>query len=71
MRARSGNPECVYSAFKRLGTELVLGLFLNVRAEEQPELYKEIVQLCTEHWHGRDTKPYNIHIHINTITHSL
>uniref|UniRef100_A0A4W6BJL6 Uncharacterized protein n=1 Tax=Lates calcarifer TaxID=8187 RepID=A0A4W6BJL6_LATCA len=32
----SGQPECVYSIFKHLGTELVLGLFLNVRAEEQP-----------------------------------
>lgn len=42
----------MYSVFKRLGTELVLGLFLNVRAEEQPELYQEIVHLCTQHWHG-------------------
>lgn len=33
----------------------MLGLFLNVRAEEQPELYQDIVQLCTQHWHGRDT----------------
>lgn len=48
----SGQPQCVYSVFKRLGTELVLGLFLNVRAEEQPELYQEIVHLCTQHWHG-------------------
>ncbi|KAM8743649.1 putative cytochrome P450 120 [Acanthopagrus schlegelii] len=58
----SGNPECVYSAFKRLGTELVLGLFLNVRAEEQPELYKEIVQLCTEHWHGLISAPVNVKV---------
>uniref|UniRef100_A0A3B4V9F8 Putative cytochrome P450 120 n=1 Tax=Seriola dumerili TaxID=41447 RepID=A0A3B4V9F8_SERDU len=42
----SRQPECVYSVFKRLGTELVLGLFLNVRAEEQPELFQEITQLC-------------------------
>lgn len=57
----SGQPECVYSAFKRLGTELVLGLFLNVRAEEQPELFQEIMELCTQHWHGRDAQICCIH----------
>lgn len=56
----SGRPECAYSAFKRLGTELVLGLFLNVRAEEQPELYQEISQLCTQHWHGLISAPVNV-----------
>ncbi|KAI3362063.1 hypothetical protein L3Q82_012398 [Scortum barcoo] len=58
----SGQPECVYSAFKRLGTELVLGLFLNVRAEEQPELYQEISQLCTQHWHGLISAPVNVKV---------
>ncbi|XP_029693502.1 uncharacterized protein isoform X2 [Takifugu rubripes] len=56
----SGRPQCVYSVFKRLGTELVLGLFLNVRAEEQPELYQEIVNLCTQHWHGLISAPLNV-----------
>ncbi|CAJ1071223.1 uncharacterized protein LOC109986370 isoform X1 [Xyrichtys novacula] len=55
-------PECAYSAFKRLGTELVLGLFLNVRAEEQPELYQEIAQLCTQHWHGLISAPVNVKV---------
>ncbi|XP_069560710.1 uncharacterized protein [Brachyistius frenatus] len=58
----SGQPECVYSAFKRLGTELVLGLFLNVRAEDQPELLQEITQLCTQHWHGLISAPINVKI---------
>uniref|UniRef100_A0A3Q3XR79 Cytochrome P450 n=1 Tax=Mola mola TaxID=94237 RepID=A0A3Q3XR79_MOLML len=56
----SGQPECVYTVFKRLGTELALGLFLNVRAEEQPELYQEIVQLSTRHWHGLISAPVSL-----------
>ncbi|XP_067430900.1 uncharacterized protein [Thunnus thynnus] len=58
----SGQPECVYTVFKRLGTELVLGLFLNVRAEEQPELFQEITQLCTQHWHGLISAPVNVKV---------
>ncbi|KAM7393110.1 hypothetical protein PAMA_007975 [Pampus argenteus] len=58
----SGQPECVYTVFKRLGTELVLGLFLNVRAEEQPELFQEISQLCTQHWHGLISAPVNVKV---------
>ncbi|XP_062268861.1 putative cytochrome P450 120 [Platichthys flesus] len=58
----SGQPECVYSVFKRLGTELVLGLFLNVRAEEQPELFQEIMQLCTLHWHGLISAPVHMKV---------
>lgn len=51
----SGQPQCVHSVVKRLGTEFwVLGLFPNVQAEEQPELYQEIVHLCTQDWHGRE-----------------
>uniref|UniRef100_A0A3P8RWX4 Uncharacterized protein n=1 Tax=Amphiprion percula TaxID=161767 RepID=A0A3P8RWX4_AMPPE len=55
-----GQPQCGYSVFKHLGTELVLGLFLNVRAEEQPELFEEISQLCTTHWHGLISAPINL-----------
>lgn len=58
----SGQPECAYSVFKSLGTELVLGLFLNVRPEEQPDLYQEICQLCTQHWHGLISAPVNIKV---------
>ncbi|XP_029372467.1 uncharacterized protein LOC115052475 isoform X2 [Echeneis naucrates] len=57
-----GQPESVYSVFKRLGTELVLGLFLNVQAEEQPELFEEISQLCTQHWHGLISAPVNVKV---------
>ncbi|KAM8828447.1 putative cytochrome P450 120 [Spinachia spinachia] len=60
--ALSGRPPCLYSAFKRLGTELVLGLFLNVQAEEQPQLFQEIVQLCTQHWHGLISAPVNVKV---------
>ncbi|XP_068191173.1 uncharacterized protein [Antennarius striatus] len=58
----SGKPEHVYSIFKHLGSELVLGLFLNVRADEQPELYQEIEQLCTQHWHGLISAPVNMKV---------
>ncbi|KAK1883630.1 putative cytochrome P450 120 [Dissostichus eleginoides] len=47
---------------ERLGTELVLGLFLNVRAEEQPELFQEISQLCTLHWHGLISAPVSLKV---------
>ncbi|KAM9794281.1 cytochrome P450 26B1-like isoform 2-T2 [Syngnathus typhle] len=60
--ACSGEPRCVYSAFKQLGTELVLGLFLNVRADEQPELFQKITQLCTQHWHGLISAPVNVKV---------
>ncbi|XP_060917997.1 putative cytochrome P450 120 isoform X1 [Labrus mixtus] len=60
--SNSGEPVCAYSAFKRLGTELALGLFLNVRAEEQPEVYQEIAQLCTQHWHGLISAPVNVKV---------
>uniref|UniRef100_A0A3B5BKI0 Uncharacterized LOC103373211 n=1 Tax=Stegastes partitus TaxID=144197 RepID=A0A3B5BKI0_9TELE len=56
----SGQPQCGYSVYKRLGTELVLGLFLNVRAEEQPELFEEISQLCITHWHGLISAPISV-----------
>ncbi|XP_038154885.1 cytochrome P450 26A1-like [Cyprinodon tularosa] len=58
----SGQPQCIYSVFKRLGTELVLGLFLNVRVEEQPEVFQEIMQLCTEHWHGLISAPVKVKV---------
>ncbi|XP_053195737.1 putative cytochrome P450 120 isoform X1 [Scomber japonicus] len=58
----SGQPECVYTVFKQLGTELVLGLYLNVRPEEQPELFQEITQLCTQHWHGLISAPLNVKV---------
>lgn len=58
----SDQKEYVYTAFKRLGTELVLGLFLNVRAEEQPDLYQKITQLCTQHWHGLISAPVNVKV---------
>lgn len=61
----SGQPESVYTVFKSLGTELVLGLFLNVRAEKQPELFQEISQLCTQHWHGRAIQINHTHTHKN------
>lgn len=58
----SGESHCVYSVFKCLGTELVLGLFLNVKPEEQPQLYQEITQLCTQHWHGLISAPVSVKV---------
>ena len=60
--ACSREPESVYPLFKRVGTELVLGLFLNVQPEEQ--LFQEITHLCTLHWHGR------IHSYTTYATHT-
>ncbi|XP_077398548.1 putative cytochrome P450 120 [Vanacampus margaritifer] len=60
--AHSGEPRCVYTAFKQLGTELVLGLFLNVHADVQPELFEKITQLCTQHWHGLISAPVNVKV---------
>ncbi|KAG7271804.1 hypothetical protein CRUP_018300 [Coryphaenoides rupestris] len=45
-----------------LGTELVLGLFLNVHPEEQPQLYQEISELCTQHWHGLISAPVSLKV---------
>ncbi|XP_062410450.1 putative cytochrome P450 120 isoform X1 [Sardina pilchardus] len=58
----SAEPQSVYPIFKRLGSELVLGLFLNVKAEETPEVFEEITQLCTLHWHGIISAPVNIKV---------
>nr|XP_057909650.1 putative cytochrome P450 120 [Doryrhamphus excisus] len=58
----SGQPQCVYTVFKQLGTELVLGLFLNVRPNEQPELFQKITKLCTQHWHGLISAPVNLKV---------
>uniref|UniRef100_A0A3Q2XTF5 Putative cytochrome P450 120 n=1 Tax=Hippocampus comes TaxID=109280 RepID=A0A3Q2XTF5_HIPCM len=57
-----GGPRCVYTAFKQLGTELVLGLFLNVHADKEPELFQKIAQLCTQHWHGLISAPVNVKV---------
>ncbi|XP_059893994.1 putative cytochrome P450 120 [Gadus macrocephalus] len=58
----SSEPQCVYSLFKALGTELVLGLFLNVRPDEHPQLYQEITKLCTQHWHGLISAPVSLKV---------
>lgn len=58
----SGQPQSVYPVFKRLGSELVLGLFLNVKAEETPDTFEEITRLCTLHWHGLISAPVNIKV---------
>uniref|UniRef100_A0A4W3JG51 Cytochrome P450 3A9-like n=1 Tax=Callorhinchus milii TaxID=7868 RepID=A0A4W3JG51_CALMI len=51
----SSEPVAIYRLFKRLATELSLGLFLNVDAEESAALTKQIIQLTTQHWHGKST----------------
>ncbi|XP_046901785.1 putative cytochrome P450 120 [Hypomesus transpacificus] len=56
----SREPESVYPLFKRVGTELVLGLFLNVQPEEQ--LFQEITHLCTLHWHGLISAPVSVKV---------
>ncbi|XP_061119453.1 putative cytochrome P450 120 [Conger conger] len=52
----------IYPLFKQLGTELVLGLFLNVRAQDTPDVFREISQLCTQHWHGLISAPLNVKV---------
>ncbi|KAG7476667.1 hypothetical protein MATL_G00085390 [Megalops atlanticus] len=56
----SEEPQSIYPLFKRLGTELVLGLFLNVHPEETPDFFREITRLCTLHWHGIISAPVNV-----------
>ncbi|KAJ0015469.1 hypothetical protein NQD34_009089 [Periophthalmus magnuspinnatus] len=58
----SDHPKCAYSVFKSLGTQLVLGLFLNIHLDEHPELFHEISQLCTQHWHGLISAPINVKV---------
>ncbi|KAK6322645.1 hypothetical protein J4Q44_G00074370 [Coregonus suidteri] len=58
----TGEPVSVYPLFKRLGTELVLGLFLNVNPEETPELFQDITALCTLHWHGIISAPVSVKV---------
>ncbi|KAJ8393964.1 hypothetical protein AAFF_G00054970 [Aldrovandia affinis] len=58
----SSEPQSVYPLFKRLGTELVLGMFLNVHAQETPDLFHEITRLCTLHWHGIISAPVSVKV---------
>uniref|UniRef100_UPI00398EDD5A uncharacterized protein isoform X1 n=1 Tax=Pristiophorus japonicus TaxID=55135 RepID=UPI00398EDD5A len=57
-------PIAVYTLFKRLATELVLGIFLNVDAEKSAELSKQITQLSTQHWHGLISAPVNLKVSV-------
>ncbi|KAJ8339126.1 hypothetical protein SKAU_G00359120 [Synaphobranchus kaupii] len=52
----------IYHVFKQLGTELVLGMFLNVHAQDTPHFFQEITELCTQHWHGLISAPINVKV---------
>ncbi|XP_067839482.1 uncharacterized protein [Heptranchias perlo] len=60
----SSEPVAIYSLFKRLATELVLAIFLNVDAEESAALSKQITQLSTQHWHGLISAPVNVKVSV-------
>ncbi|XP_048451370.1 beta-amyrin 11-oxidase-like isoform X1 [Rhincodon typus] len=60
----SSEPVAVYTLFKRLATELVLGIFLNVDAEESAALSKQITQLSTQHWHGLISAPVKVKVSV-------
>ncbi|XP_078070311.1 uncharacterized protein LOC144494813 isoform X2 [Mustelus asterias] len=60
----SSEPIEVYTMFKRLATELVLGIFLNVDAEESAALSKQITQLSTQHWHGLISAPVKLKVSV-------
>ncbi|XP_043576102.1 beta-amyrin 11-oxidase-like isoform X5 [Chiloscyllium plagiosum] len=62
--ALSSEPVAVYAMFKRLATELVLGIFLNVDAEESAALSKQITQLSTQHWHGLISAPVKVKVSV-------
>ncbi|XP_072880501.1 uncharacterized protein [Hemitrygon akajei] len=55
-------PVAIYGMFKRLATELVLGIFLNVDAEESAAFFKQITELSTQHWHGLISAPVNVKV---------
>eukprot|EP00062_Callorhinchus_milii_P007579 gi/632949359/ref/XP_007890112.1/ PREDICTED: cytochrome P450 90A1-like isoform X2 [Callorhinchus milii] len=69
--ALSSEPVAIYRLFKRLATELSLGLFLNVDAEESAALTKQIIQLTTQHWHGLISAPVNLKVPVWTSGFSL
>ncbi|XP_069781507.1 uncharacterized protein [Narcine bancroftii] len=53
-------PVVIYEMFKRLATEIVLGIFLNVDAEESAAFSRQITELSTQHWHGLISAPVNV-----------
>ncbi|XP_072137234.1 uncharacterized protein [Mobula birostris] len=55
-------PVAIYGMFKRLATELVLGIFLNIDAEESAAFFKQITELSTQHWHGLISAPVNVKV---------
>ncbi|XP_059826090.1 uncharacterized protein LOC132394227 isoform X6 [Hypanus sabinus] len=55
-------PVAIYGMFKRLATELALGIFLNVDAEESAAFFKQITELSTQHWHGLISAPVNVKV---------
>ncbi|XP_038660421.1 beta-amyrin 11-oxidase-like isoform X11 [Scyliorhinus canicula] len=57
-------PVAVYTMFKRLATELMLGIFLNADAEESAALSKQITQLSTQHWHGLISAPVKVKVSV-------
>ncbi|XP_038660416.1 beta-amyrin 11-oxidase-like isoform X6 [Scyliorhinus canicula] len=60
----SSEPVAVYTMFKRLATELMLGIFLNADAEESAALSKQITQLSTQHWHGLISAPVKVKVSV-------
>ncbi|XP_064163574.1 putative cytochrome P450 120 [Anguilla rostrata] len=58
----SCGPLSIYPLFKQLGTELVLGMFLNVHAQDTPDVFQEIMRLCTQHWHGLISAPVSVKV---------
>ncbi|XP_051876663.1 uncharacterized protein LOC127572970 isoform X1 [Pristis pectinata] len=60
--AQCREPVVIYEMFKRLATELVLGIFLNIDAEESAAFSKQITELSTQHWHGLISTPLNVKV---------
>ncbi|XP_078252091.1 uncharacterized protein LOC144591933 isoform X4 [Rhinoraja longicauda] len=60
--AQSKEPVAIYEMFKRLATELVLGIFLNINVEESAAFSKQITDLSTQHWHGLISTPVNVKV---------
>ncbi len=50
----------VYHQFKELSLAMNLKLFLGVDAIKQPELFKSVSELATNHWHGIISVPLSI-----------
>ena len=55
-------PVDMYHQFKQLSLSYNLAVFLGVRVQDEPELFHEISQLSSDHWHGVVSLPLHVRL---------